>query len=55
MTNIYMDLETYRPEEDGAFIGERIIADGLIIDKTHFHSERRKPTLTKGEWAHALS
>ena len=45
MTRIYLDLETYRPNENGAFIDERIIAAGLIIDKTPFHTDSIKENI----------
>lgn len=37
MVRIYLDLETYRPGE--AFIDERIIACGLLIDESPFREE----------------
>ena len=37
MVRIYLDLETYRPDENGAFIDEKIIAAGLLVDKTPYN------------------
>ena len=54
MARIYLDLETYRPSEDGAFIGEKIIAAGLLIDKTRYESsslERKIPPILYCEWS----
>jgi hypothetical protein len=53
MTRIYIDLETYRPDEGGAFIDEKIIAAGLIVDKTAYHSDNLKqniPPMIFAEW-----
>lgn len=38
MVRLYIDLETYRPSPEKAFIDERIVLVGLIIDET-FYSE----------------
>ena len=37
MVRIYLDLETFRPDENGAFVDEKIIAAGLLIDETPHH------------------
>ncbi|MCW4048208.1 MAG: hypothetical protein NWE89_00585 [Candidatus Bathyarchaeota archaeon] len=37
MVRLYLDLETYRPNVKDAFIGERIISAGIIVDKTAYH------------------
>ena len=53
MARIYLDLETYRPDDDGAFVDERIIAAGLIVDRTPFHSNNLKDDLSPmiiSEW-----
>ncbi len=53
MARIYLDLETYRPDDDGAFVDERIIAAGLIVDRTPFHSNNLKNDLSPmiiSEW-----
>ena len=53
MTRIYLDLETYRPDENGAFIDEKIIAAGLLVDKTPYNErslERIIPPILYCEW-----
>ncbi len=37
MVRIYLDFETYRPSIEGAFIDEKIISAGLLIDETPYH------------------
>ena len=39
MVRLYLDLETYRPRKEGAFVEERIISSGLIIDETPFQED----------------
>ncbi len=34
MVRIYLDLETYRPEDEGAIIDEKTILVGLMRDET---------------------
>jgi hypothetical protein len=36
MVRIYLDLETYRPKKENAFIEEKIISAGLLIDETPY-------------------
>ena len=53
MARIYLDLETYRPDEDGAFIDEKIIAAGLLVDRTPYNEksiERHIPPILYCEW-----
>jgi hypothetical protein len=53
VARIYLDLETYRPDNDGAFVDERIIAAGLIVDKTPPHSSslsQHIPPIVFAEW-----
>lgn len=53
MVRLYLDLETYRPEKKGAFVQERIISGGLLIDETPYQEDSMKenidPILTS-EW-----
>jgi len=53
MVRLYIDLETYRPNVDEAFINERIISAGIIVDRTSYHERSLKrdvePTLYS-EW-----
>jgi hypothetical protein len=37
MVRIYLDLETYRPNKESAFVDERIISAGLLLDETPHH------------------
>ena len=37
MVRFYLDLETYRPRKEDAFINERIISAGIILDETPYH------------------
>lgn len=37
MVRIYLDLETYRPNKEGAFVDEKIIFAGLLFDETPHH------------------
>lgn len=36
---LYLDIETYRPRKEDAFIGEKIIAIGLLEDRTPYVPE----------------
>jgi len=37
MVRLYIDLETYRPRREDAFIDERIISAGILLDNTPYH------------------
>lgn len=37
MVRLYLDLETYRPNVEEAFVNERIISAGIIVDRTSYH------------------
>jgi hypothetical protein len=37
MVRIYLDLETFRPKRENAFIEEKIISAGLLIDETPYN------------------
>jgi len=37
MVRLYIDLETYRPRREDAFIDERIISAGMFLDNTPYH------------------
>ena len=39
MVRIYLDLETYRPNKENAFIEEKIISAGLLIDETEYNEK----------------
>lgn len=39
MVRIYLDLETYRPKKENAFIEEKIISAGLLMDETWYSEE----------------
>lgn len=39
MVRLYLDLETYRPKNEDAFVNERIILAGLMIDETPYHKD----------------
>jgi len=45
MVRIYLDLETYRPRKEGAFIEERIISGGLLIDETPYQDDSLEESL----------
>lgn len=53
MVRLYIDLETYRPRKENAFIDEKIVLAGLVIDETPYSedslNEEIKPVLLK-EW-----
>ena len=42
MVRLYLDLETYRPRKEDAFIEERIISGGLLIDETPYQEDSLK-------------
>jgi len=42
MVRLYLDLETYRPNVEEAFINERIITAGLAVDRTAYHERSLK-------------
>lgn len=42
MVRLYLDLETYRPNVEEAFINERIITAGLAVDRTSYHERSLK-------------
>jgi len=53
MVRIYLDLETYRPDENGAFIDEKIIAAGLLVDRTRYDErslDQTIPPILYCEW-----
>jgi len=54
MVRIYLDLETFRPNENGAFVDEKIIAAGLLIDETPHHKSSLEKELSSllifSEW-----
>ncbi|MBS7633733.1 hypothetical protein KEJ15_09035 [Candidatus Bathyarchaeota archaeon] len=45
MVRLYLDLETYRPRKEGAFVDERIISSGLLIDETAYHEDSLKESI----------
>lgn len=53
MVRIYLDIETYRPNKAEAFVAEKVISSGLLIDKTPYNEdslkENVKPVLIS-EW-----
>lgn len=44
MVRLYLDLETYRPRK-GAFVEERIISSGLLIDETPYQEDSLKESI----------
>jgi len=42
MVRLYLDLETYRPRREGAFVGEKIVSCGLLIDETPYDENSLK-------------
>ena len=42
MVRLYLDLETYRPNVEEAFVNERIISTGIIVDRTSYHERSLK-------------
>ena len=53
MVRLYIDLETYRPRKEDAFIDEKVVLGGLLIDETPYSedslNEIIEPILLK-EW-----
>ena len=53
MVRLYIDLETYRPNREDAFVDERIISAGILLDNTPYHEsslhDEIKPLLFS-EW-----
>ena len=45
MVRLYIDLETYRPRKEDAFIDERVILGGLLIDETRYSEESLDETI----------
>lgn len=45
MVRLYIDLETYRPRKEEAFIDERVILGGLLIDETRYSEESLNETI----------
>ena len=39
MVRLYLDLETYRPRKQDAFVDERIISGGLLVDETPYRED----------------
>ena len=54
MVRLYIDLETYRPRREDAFIDERIISAGILLDNTPYYEsslhDQLDPTLFN-EWS----
>jgi len=53
MVRLYLDLETYRPRLEGAFVDERIISCGLLMDETPYCEDSLKEdveTVLLSEW-----
>jgi hypothetical protein len=42
MVRLYMELETYRPNVEDAFINERVITAGVAVDRTAYHERSLK-------------
>lgn len=45
MVRLYLDLETYRAETEGAFTGEKIISVGFLRDETRYEESSLKETV----------
>lgn len=39
MVRIYLDIETYRPNEAEAFVNEKVISSGLLVDETPYNED----------------
>jgi len=39
MVRIYIDIETYRPQEECSFVEEKIVSVGLLIDETPYQED----------------
>lgn len=53
MVRLYLDLETYRPRKEGAFVEEKIISGGLLIDETPYQEDSLKESIEpilSSEW-----
>jgi hypothetical protein len=53
MVRLYFDLETYRPHREDAFVDEKIISCGLLVDETPYCEDSLKETgelLLFSEW-----
>lgn len=53
MVRIYLDLETYRPSPEGAFVDEKIVLCGLLLDNAPHHENylNQKPQqILLSEW-----
>jgi hypothetical protein len=53
MVRLYFDLETYRPRREDAFVDEKIISCGLLVDETPYCEDSLKETgelLLFSEW-----
>lgn len=46
MVRLYFDMETFRPCKEDAFVNEKIISCGLLVDETPYHENSLKE---KGE------
>ncbi|MCW4006720.1 MAG: hypothetical protein NWF04_09050 [Candidatus Bathyarchaeota archaeon] len=42
IARIYLDLETYRSKKENAFVDEKIVSAGLLIDETIYHEDSLK-------------
>ena len=42
MVRLYLELETYRPNVEDAFINERVITAGVAVDRTSYHERSLK-------------
>ncbi len=42
MVRLYLELETYRPNVDEAFINERVITAGVAVDRAAYHERSLK-------------
>jgi len=42
MVRLYLELETYRPNVEDAFINERVITAGLAVDRSAYHERSLK-------------
>ncbi|MEM3641330.1 MAG: hypothetical protein QXH37_05375, partial [Candidatus Bathyarchaeia archaeon] len=39
MVRIYLDIETYRPNEAEAFVNEKVISSGLLVGETPYNED----------------
>lgn len=42
MVRLYLEIETYRPNVDEAFINEKVITAGVAVDRTAYHERSLK-------------